>query len=367
MVCREHWTPADVTLRRRTLLAASAAWLAGAAAARAASPGPLISAPPALPAEASLLVAGPAGGATDQWATTLMPALARVLPAGVDLHRTSAGGLDGVTGANQFDARADPDGGSLLLVPGDAALAWLAGDPRARFDAAHWLPVLAASSPGIVVGRATAAQLDGKLTLHLAAGSAAGPAMAALLALDLLGLPVDPVFGLADDAARRAAFASGAADLVLLHGAHVPTQLAAYAELGGHPIFALGGIDEAGHPGRDPLYPDLPTVTELHLRFRQAAPEGPLYDAWRAAASATQLAFGLMLPQLTPAALVSLWRRAGAQVAATADLQDAAAAQGLRPLPPAAAAASIACLAATPAALLELRSWLAMRWNYHPT
>jgi hypothetical protein len=40
MVCREHWTPADVTLRRRTLLAASAAWLAGAAAARAASPGP---------------------------------------------------------------------------------------------------------------------------------------------------------------------------------------------------------------------------------------------------------------------------------------------------------------------------------------
>jgi hypothetical protein len=191
--------------------------------------------------------------------------------------------------------------------------------------------------------------------------------MAALLALDLLAVPVQPVFGLADAAARRAAFAAGAADLMLLHGPDVPGQLADLAGLGARPIFALGGIDEAGRPGPDPLFPELPTLVELHLRLRHAAPAGPLFDAWLAVAAATQLAFGLMLPQLTPAALVSLWRRAGAQAAATPDLLAAAAAQALRPLPPAAAAASVASLAASPASLLELRSWLATRWNYRPT
>ena len=44
------------------------------------------------------------------------------------------GSADGVTGANQFEARGAPDGQTVLLVPGQAAVAWMVGDPRAQFD-----------------------------------------------------------------------------------------------------------------------------------------------------------------------------------------------------------------------------------------
>ncbi len=98
--------------------------------------------PPATPFAdgATLLVAGPESGATDRWAALLGPALGRGLPPGTQVHTEAVGGPDGVTGANQFEARTTPDGTTALLLPGSAALAWLVGDPRARFDAAHWMP-----------------------------------------------------------------------------------------------------------------------------------------------------------------------------------------------------------------------------------
>ena len=62
---------------------------------------------------------------------------------------------------------------------------------------------------------------------------------------------------------------------------------------------------------RDPAFPDVPHLAELYATRSGRPPAGPLYDAWRASAAAAQLEFGLVLPQLTPAAMVSLWRNAG--------------------------------------------------------
>lgn len=337
--------------------------LAAVAPAPAAAPAPV----PTLPAAANLLVGGPRGGVTDRWAIALASGLARGLPPGTGLRLTSVGGVDGVTAANQFDARTDPDGGTLLVVPGDAALAWLAGDPRAQFDAAHWVPVMAAAGSAVLVGRMGLDALFRRPTLRLACSSATGPATAVLLALDLLGLPVRPQFGLVDAAAKRGAYAAGDADFVLLHGPDVPRQVAAYVALGAQPVFSLGATDIDGAPVRDPLFPDLPTVVELHARLRGAAPSGPLYQAWRATVAATELTFGLMLPPLTPASLVAVWRRAGDEAVMAPAMVAETTAHALRPLPPTAAAAATRLLAASPASLLELRSWLATRWNYRPT
>jgi hypothetical protein len=310
---------------------------------------------------ATLVVAGPERGRLDHWAGLIAPALSRGLPAGTVLRRRPAGGDDGVTGANQFEARATPDGHTAMLLPGDAALAWLTGDPRAHFDAARWVPIVAGWTAGVVVGRVSLGALPAGARLRIAAAEPAGPDIAALLGLDLLRIEAAPVFRIDGFAAARAAAAAQAVDAVFLHGEDVPRHAAQLARIGLTPLFSLGLPDGMGGTSRDPLFSDVPTVAEL--LETAPAPPGPLHAAWRAAASAAQVDFALVLPQLTPAAMVALWRRAGALLPGAPELRSAAGA-GVRPL--AAPATITASLAPDASALLELRRWLADRYNWQP-
>ena len=81
-------------------------------------------------------------------------------------------------------------------------------------------------------------------------------------------------------------------------------------------------------------------------RATGSQPSDPLCNAWSAAAAATQLEFGLVLPQLTPAAMVALWRRAGVDAVASLGVQATAATVDVRPLGGPAATANTAALAA---------------------
>jgi hypothetical protein len=96
------------------------------------------------------------------------------------------------------------------------------------------------------------------------------------------------------------------------------------------------------------------------------APNGALYDAWCAVAAATKLDFGLVLQQLTPAGMVALWRRAGADAVASLGLQVTSTAIGVRLLAGSDATASTSATAASAASLTELRRWLANRFNWRP-
>jgi hypothetical protein len=310
---------------------------------------------------ATLVVAGPEQGRLDQWAGLIAPALSRGLPAGTVLRRHPAGGNDGVTGANQFEARATPDGHTAMLLPGDAALAWLTGDPRAHFDAARWVPIVAGWTPGVVVSRVSLGALPAGSRLRIAAAEPAGPDLAALLGLELLRIEAAPVFRLASFAAARAAAVARTVDAVFLHGEGVPRQAAQLAHDGLTPVFSLGLPDGMGGTSRDPLFAEIPTLEELLAA--DPTPLGPLHAAWRAAAAAAQIDFALVLPQLTPAAMVALWRRAGALVPGAPELRQAAGA-GVRPI--ATPATFTASLAPDAAALLELRRWLADRYNWQP-
>jgi hypothetical protein len=334
-----------------------------AAPAFAASVAPVAAVP--FPEGARLLVAGPGDGALNRWADVLLPTLEQSLPADTSVHRIAIGAADGVTGANQFEALGAPDGLTVLLVPGQAALAWMVGDSRVQFDVGHWVPVMAGLSTGIVVGRQGALAPDGH-----ARPAAAGPAsldLAALLGIHLLGTHIDPVFGLADQTATRNAFAQGAVNAVLLRGADVPEQFEALASAGAQSLFTLGAIDDSGRTTRDPAFPNVPHFAELHEMRSGRKPNGPLFDAWSAAAAAAQLEFALVLPQLTPAAMISLWRHAGTDATASAAVQATGASLNVRPLGEPVATANIAATATDATSLLELRHWLAGRFNWHPS
>jgi hypothetical protein len=328
----------------------------------AAAPSPSVATP--FTENPRLFVAGPADGLLNHWANALMPALEQALPPDTAIRRVEIGSADGVTAANQFEARGAPDGQTVLLAPGQAPLAWLVGDPRAQFDVAHWVPVIAGACPAVVVGRPTVLAPDGRA--RVAAAAPVSLDLAALLGLHLLRGNMEPVFGLLEPGAARSAFEQGAVDALLVHGHRVPEQVAALTAAGAQALFTLGLFDDRGHLVRDPAFPAVPHFSELLVIATGNKPRSLLYEAWCAAAAAVQLDFGLVLPQLTPAAMVALWRRAGADAVAAFDVQATAATASVRPLAGLIATSNTAALAARAPALLELRHWLTSRFNWRP-
>ncbi len=244
----------------------------------------------------------------DSWAEWLAPGLGRALPPGTPLRKDLVGGVDGVTGANQFEARIVPDGGTALLLPGSAAMAWLVGDPRARFDVGQWVPALAGVTPGLVMSRLPL-PAHGGAPLRVAASGPTGPELPALLALDLLGAAWVPVFGLTD-ACGDDALAAGQVDAVCLHGRRVAELAQTMAAAGAAPAVLLR---QRRRGGAAPARPGLPGDAGRQRVAGGAAGDAPLRTAWRATAAASELEVALVLPQLTPAAMVALWRRACAQ------------------------------------------------------
>jgi hypothetical protein len=317
------------------------------------------------PDGATILVAGPDDGAMDRWAHLLQPALAQSLPPGVAMRQIASGGPDGVTGANQFDTRVAPDGRTVLLAPGETVLAWLVGDPRAKFDVGNWVTVMACVTPAIVVGRPAVFAAGG--TVRIAADHPAGHDLPAVLGIELLGGRAQLVPGVGEqEDALQGAFARNMVDAVLLRGHKVPAQALALVDAGAAPIFALGARDDAGSLIRAAEFPAVPTLPEFYAQRRGARPSGPIFDAWCAAAVASQLEFGLVLPQLTPAAMVALWRRAGTDAAGALDVQSPAMSLDVHPLGGPAATANTAPVAVNEAALLALRTWLVTRFNWRP-
>lgn len=316
------------------------------------------------PDGATILVAGPDGGTMDRWAHLLQPALAQSLAPGVVVRQTVTGGADGVTGANQFDTRVAPDGRTVLLAPGDTVIDWLVGDPRAKFDVGHWVTVMACTMPAVVVGRSAIFASGGGV--RIAAAHPAGHDLPAVLGIELLGGRAELVPGAVEEEALQTAFASNAVDAVLLRGHRVPDQAKALVDAGAEPIFTLGARDATGALTRVAEFPDVPTLPELYSQRRGTPPAGPIFGAWCAAAAASQLEFGLVLPQLTPASMVALWRRAGTDAAGALDVQSQALSLGVHPFGGPAATANTAPVAANEAALLALRKWLATRFNWRP-
>ena len=341
-----------ISITRRLLIASACTALPGAAFAM----------PTPFPDGATLLVGGPGGGAADCWAEWLAPGLGRALSPGTALRKDVVGGADGVTAANVFEARTVPDGSTALLLPGSAAMAWLVGDPRARFDTAQWVPALAGVTPGLVISRVPAQAILSGAPVRLAATTADGADLPAMLALDLLGANWSPVFGLSEGTAA-AALAQGQVDAVCLRGRRVPEMAPALAASGAQPLCSFGGIDESGRRTRDPAFPELPTVSEL-LAARGDR-DAALRRAWSATAAASDLDIAMVLPQLAPAAIVALWRRA-TLVACSAAVQAQATALGVRPLCALAANASTAAVVADAPAQLALRGWMAKRLDYRP-
>ncbi len=338
-------------IKRRVALAG----LAGAIASRTAR-----AAPAELPDKPTLLVAGPQGGTTDDWAAAIAAPMGRGLQLGSGVAWQNLGGPDGVTAANQFQARIVPDGATALLAPGATLLGWLTGDTRVRFDVGRWTALWGTAMPIAVVSRGPLAR--GR-RLRAGVHSVAGPELTGLLALHALGREIEPV---PLDPALGVPLARPDLDLLFLRGTDLRARQAPLAQRGWSPVFGSGAITAEGSPVRDPSYPELPTFWELiGQEGRNSGPE--LMAALGAVSAAATLDVSLVLPQQTPAALVAWWRQGCAALASAPEVQAQAARSAVRPIGAGVIAAHMQRITVDASVMLELRRWLADRYHWQPS
>ena len=267
----------------------------GAALAAAALPGRPLHAATGVPEAATLLVPGPEGGPAAEFGAQAAQGLARGLVQAAALRVSLLGGPDGITAANRFAASSAPDGRMLLVLTGPAAQALLVGDSRARYEPRHWPAIAGSLVPVLVAGRGP---VNGAQPLRLGLPGPGAADAGALLALDLIGRGATPVFlpaGLGPDAAIGA----GVADAVVLSGRDAIARAVA---LGLEPWFSFDGE----RPGRDSALAEVASLGEL-LGDR---PQRELVAASRAAGAALRVRGLLVLPALTSADSVALWRGA---------------------------------------------------------
>jgi len=309
----------------------------------------------------TLVVAGQPDSAIAGWARLLLPSLTAGMAGGAALDLRYVGGEDGVTAANQFDARAMADGSQALLFPGCAALPWMAGDSRAQFDIGHFLPLLALSGMGVVMMRGGLSVPQRAHPVRLLCAAAPQACLTALMALDLLGVAAIPVTGSRD---ALQAVRAGIADAVFVHGSDVPGQVYALASAGLAPAFATGLQIPRAEPSSGHALHGVPHLLSL---LSPAQRNGdPRVTAWRGVAAASALVVVLALPRLSAAASVTTWRRACRASVANDAIGQEIDRRDLQLLTDQETASCMQLMRADAPAQLNFRRWLADRLNWRP-
>ena len=341
----------SITRRQAIIGSAGAAMLAPALQAWVP---PARATPSSLPAQPSLLVAGPVGSPLDHWADVIAAPLGHQLRRGGTLAWKNVGGTDGVTGINQFQARTSPDGATALLLPGAALLAWLVGDTRARFDAGGWAPLWGGMTGAMV---ATRGPLVAGRPVRFAVQSVAGPELEALLALELMGIDTVLVPILVPVSAPNA-LRHADIDAVYLRGPAMYQQPGALAGQGWQPAFTFSRE-------RLSTLADVPPAHSLFLPSRLANKD--LAAAFRAVTAAASLDVALVLPAVAPATVLAWWRRGCDQLDDESGVRQAAAAAQLRQTDAGQLAAQLASVTLDMSAMLSLRTLLADRYHFQPS
>src|SRR5690606_38014339 len=104
-----------------------------------------------------------------------------------------------------------------------------------------------------------------------------------LLAFKLLGLQVDPVFGIEGRGDGRLMFERGEANIdYQTSSAYLKSVVPLVAQKLAVPAFTYGSLDADGNIIRDPTFPDIPTFKEVCEATEGCETSGIGWDAWKA-------------------------------------------------------------------------------------
>ncbi len=231
------------------------------------------------------------GGGSDKWARFYAPLLSEALAGEPTVVVKNVPGAGSTKGANFFAERAKPDGLTILGTSGSTQFPFLLGDPRVRYNYADWSIVLATATGGVaylpedLAERWTKDPKDVIENVDFIYGSQGATRLdlVPLLAWEMLGMKVEPVFGIKGRGAGRLMFERGEANIDYQTSSGFLSGVAPLVEAGqAVPIMTWGALDEAGAIVRDPTFPDIPTFKEVYAEIKGEEPSGEAWDAWKA-------------------------------------------------------------------------------------
>jgi hypothetical protein len=162
--------------------------------------------------------------------------------------------------------------------------------------------------------------------LTFGGGGPTGAEMRMTTTLDLLGLDVKYVWGIARGPTRLA-FERGEFNINYDTTPGFLKNASKLVKSGkAVPLFALGVLDEAGNLQRDPNFKDLPSFAEVYEIMHGKKPSGPGYEAWKAILKMGVMANkSILLPAGTPKPIVDAWRAAAQKTLADPEFEEKAA------------------------------------------
>ena len=260
----------------------------------------------------------PVAGGSDVWARFYAPYMTKYLPGNPTVVVKNVPGGGSTRGANEFAARARPDGLTVLGTSGSTQFPYLLGDTRVRYEYKDWTPVLASPTGGVVfvnadLGAKSAADIAALKKAKLIYGSegATSLSLVPMLAFRQLDLSVQYVFGMKARGGARLAFERGESNIdYQTTGAYLASVVPMIKAGRAVPLFSWGVLDAAGKLARDPTFPDLPHVGEVVARAggKQSGLEWDTLMAFITAGFAAQKI--VVLPKGTPKDIVAAYTTA---------------------------------------------------------
>jgi tripartite-type tricarboxylate transporter receptor subunit TctC len=274
----------------------------------------------------SVIVPFAEGGGSDIYARMMAPYFEKYLPGNPKILVLNKPGGGGTTGAVYFENKAKKDGTWVLTLSTSTAANYALGDPRAKFKLEEFIPIILSPRGITQYGRnnlglqdipdlkAKIEKLQSYDPKKLAFGGKTPTSgdLALRIALSLLGVEVNSVWGLAGNGPMALGFERG--EFTLNYD-----NTLAYLKGRKHliesgvavPIYTFGNYDQNGKLTRDPALPDVPHFAEVYKAVYGKEPSGDGFEAWKSMMGVSvSMSKSLLLPANAPKDVVEAWREA---------------------------------------------------------
>ncbi len=230
-------------------------------------------------------------GGSAKWANFYAPLLSEALPGNPTVVVKFMPGAGSTKGANWFQEQSYDDGTLIFGSSGSTQFPYLLDDPRVRYEYNDWNVVLASGTGGVAyLPPDLASQMNGMDATALqgtdfiyGSQGATRLDLVPLLAWEMLGLNVEPVFGIKGRGDGRLMFERGEANIDYQTSSSFLSGVTPLVEAGtAVPMMSWGALDADGNIVRDPTFPDMPTFKEVCDATPTCETSGEKWDAWKA-------------------------------------------------------------------------------------
>ncbi len=232
-------------------------------------------------------------GGSAKWANFYAPLLSEALPGKPTVVVKYMPGAGSTKGANWFQEQTyeDTEGTLIFGSSGSTQFPYLLNDPRVKYEYGDWNVVLASGTGGVaflppdLAGKMNGMDASGLKGTDFIWGSQGATRLdlVPLLAWEMLGLTVEPVFGIKGRGDGRLMFERGEANIDYQTSAAYLKAVTPLVESGkAVPMMTWGALDADGNIVRDPTFPDMPSFKEVCEATAGCETSGEAWDAWKA-------------------------------------------------------------------------------------